>query len=200
MRHLRPVRLTIPLQANSLRPAVTVTGAANLRSRRAAGRRPSARCGRRSTRGRSRHLRQRRPRRRRRARVRHAGHRSGDEDSPLPVTASEVGPPRLAALLAAHTYTYRTKTRKTKTAAGDLPAGGDAAGCRARRRAGAERVAQAAAALRDRRRPGPAPGRHAAAAARIRPGDRPVPGEQVPLDPVPEEPTESRSRRPASSC
>jgi hypothetical protein len=37
---------------------------------------------------------------------------SGDEDSPLPVTASEASPAALAALLAAHTHTYRTKTRK----------------------------------------------------------------------------------------
>jgi hypothetical protein len=41
-----------------------------------------------------------------------AGGSSGGEDSPLPVSASEVGPPGLAALLAAHTYTYRVKTRK----------------------------------------------------------------------------------------
>ncbi len=38
---------------------------------------------------------------------------TGDEDSPLPVTASEVGPPSLAALLAEHTHTFRTRTRKT---------------------------------------------------------------------------------------
>ena len=37
---------------------------------------------------------------------------AGDEDSPLPVTASEVGPASLAGLLADHTFTYRTKTRK----------------------------------------------------------------------------------------
>jgi hypothetical protein len=37
---------------------------------------------------------------------------TGDEDSPLPVTASEVTPSSLAELLAAHTFTYRTKTRK----------------------------------------------------------------------------------------
>jgi hypothetical protein len=36
-----------------------------------------------------------------------AGGLSGDEDSPLPVTASQVGPANLASLLAAHTYTYR---------------------------------------------------------------------------------------------
>jgi hypothetical protein len=39
---------------------------------------------------------------------------AGDEDSPLPVTASEVGSAALAALLAAHTFTYRTKTRKDR--------------------------------------------------------------------------------------
>jgi len=39
---------------------------------------------------------------------------TGDEDSPLPVTASAVRSPELAALLAAHTYTYRLKTRKTE--------------------------------------------------------------------------------------
>jgi hypothetical protein len=37
---------------------------------------------------------------------------SGEEDSPLPVTASAVGPPELAALLAASTYTYRVRSRK----------------------------------------------------------------------------------------
>ena len=37
------------------------------------------------------------------------GGTTGDEDSPLPVTASEVTPPVLAHLLAAHTYTYRTR-------------------------------------------------------------------------------------------
>ncbi len=41
-----------------------------------------------------------------------AGASSGNEDLPLPVTASEVGPPALAGLLAAHTFTYRTRTRK----------------------------------------------------------------------------------------
>lgn len=39
---------------------------------------------------------------------------SGEDDAPLPVTASRVGPPGLAALLAEHTYTYRTRTRRTK--------------------------------------------------------------------------------------
>lgn len=34
---------------------------------------------------------------------------TGDEDSPLPVTASEVRAPGLAALLAAHTYTFQVK-------------------------------------------------------------------------------------------
>ena len=37
---------------------------------------------------------------------------TGDEDSPLPVTASEVRAPGLAALLAAHTYTFQVKTRR----------------------------------------------------------------------------------------
>jgi hypothetical protein len=37
---------------------------------------------------------------------------AGDEDSPLPLTASEVTAPSLAALLADHTFTYRLKTRK----------------------------------------------------------------------------------------
>ena len=37
---------------------------------------------------------------------------TGDEDSPLPVTASEVRAAGLAALLAAHTYTFQVKTRK----------------------------------------------------------------------------------------
>jgi hypothetical protein len=41
------------------------------------------------------------------------GAMAGDEDSPLPVTASEVRSPELAALLAANTYTFRMKTRKT---------------------------------------------------------------------------------------
>jgi hypothetical protein len=39
---------------------------------------------------------------------------AGDEDSPLPVTASEVRPAGLAALLAAHTFTYAVKSRKGK--------------------------------------------------------------------------------------
>lgn len=37
---------------------------------------------------------------------------TGEEDSPLPVTASEVRPAGLAALLAAHTYTFQLKTRR----------------------------------------------------------------------------------------
>ncbi len=41
------------------------------------------------------------------------GAAAGDEDSPLPVTASEVRAPELAALLAEHTYTYRLRSRKT---------------------------------------------------------------------------------------
>jgi hypothetical protein len=41
-----------------------------------------------------------------------AGRVAGDEDSPLPVTASELTPPGLAALLARHTYTYRNRTGK----------------------------------------------------------------------------------------
>jgi hypothetical protein len=43
-----------------------------------------------------------------------AGGAAGDEDSPLPVTASEVGAPELAALLAEHTYTYKIRSRKTE--------------------------------------------------------------------------------------
>ena len=42
-----------------------------------------------------------------------AGAAAGDEDSPLPVTASEVRAPELAALLAEHTNTYRLRSRKT---------------------------------------------------------------------------------------
>ncbi len=42
------------------------------------------------------------------------GGAAGDEDSPLPVTASEVRAPELAALLAEHTNTYRVRTRKTE--------------------------------------------------------------------------------------
>ncbi len=38
-----------------------------------------------------------------------AGGTTGEEDSPLPVTASEVTSPMLANLLAAHTYTYKVK-------------------------------------------------------------------------------------------
>jgi hypothetical protein len=38
---------------------------------------------------------------------------AGDEDSPLPVTASEVRAPELALLLAEHTNTYRLRSRKT---------------------------------------------------------------------------------------
>jgi len=37
------------------------------------------------------------------------GGTTGEQDSPLPVTASEVTPPMLANLLAAHTYTYKTR-------------------------------------------------------------------------------------------
>ena len=43
------------------------------------------------------------------------GAAAGDEDSPLPVTASEVRAPELAALLAEHTNTYRIRTRKTES-------------------------------------------------------------------------------------
>jgi hypothetical protein len=43
-----------------------------------------------------------------------AGAAAGDEDSPLPVTASEVRAPELAALLAEHTYTFRLRSRKTE--------------------------------------------------------------------------------------
>lgn len=39
---------------------------------------------------------------------------AGNDDSPLSVTASEVGPPGLAALLADHTFTYKVKTTKAK--------------------------------------------------------------------------------------
>jgi hypothetical protein len=39
---------------------------------------------------------------------------AGDEDSPLPVTATEVRAAELAALLAEHTYTYRLRSRKTE--------------------------------------------------------------------------------------
>jgi hypothetical protein len=42
-----------------------------------------------------------------------AGATAGDEDSPLPVTASEVRAPELAALLAEYTNTYRIRSRKT---------------------------------------------------------------------------------------
>src|SRR5207247_7079808 len=42
-----------------------------------------------------------------------AGAAAGDKDSPLPVTASEVRAPELAALLAEHTNTYRLRSRKT---------------------------------------------------------------------------------------
>lgn len=41
------------------------------------------------------------------------GAAAGDEDSPLPVTASEVRAAELAALLAEHTCTYRLRSRKT---------------------------------------------------------------------------------------
>jgi hypothetical protein len=37
---------------------------------------------------------------------------AGDEDSPLPVVASEVKPPMLAALLARHTFTFKIRTGK----------------------------------------------------------------------------------------
>ncbi len=39
---------------------------------------------------------------------------SGDDDSPLPVASTTVGPPELAHLLAAHTYTHRIRSRKGK--------------------------------------------------------------------------------------
>ena len=41
------------------------------------------------------------------------GAAAGDEDSPLPVTASEIRAAELAALLAKHANTYRIRTRKT---------------------------------------------------------------------------------------
>ncbi len=40
---------------------------------------------------------------------------AGDEDSPLPVVASEVKPPELAALLAQHTFTYKKRPGKEKS-------------------------------------------------------------------------------------
>ncbi len=40
---------------------------------------------------------------------------AGDEDSPLPVVASEVKPPELASLLAKHTFTYKNRVRKDDT-------------------------------------------------------------------------------------
>lgn len=43
---------------------------------------------------------------------------SGEEDSPLPVTATVVGPPELAYLLARHTYTVRMKERMRTTGTG----------------------------------------------------------------------------------
>jgi hypothetical protein len=45
---------------------------------------------------------------------------AGDEDSPLPITASEVRAPELAALLAEHTNTYRLRTRKTSDGGTEL--------------------------------------------------------------------------------
>ncbi|WP_327086665.1 hypothetical protein OIE66_30635 [Nonomuraea sp. NBC_01738] len=43
---------------------------------------------------------------------------SADEDSPLPVAASPVTPATLAGLLAAHTYTYRQRSRRTADGSG----------------------------------------------------------------------------------
>ena len=62
----------------------------------------------------SRHVRQQRSRCPRRARFGTVTAESGDDDSPLPVTSTAVGPPELAHLLAAHTYTYRIRYRKRK--------------------------------------------------------------------------------------
>jgi hypothetical protein len=45
---------------------------------------------------------------------------AGDEDSPLPITASEVRAPELAALLAEHANTYRLRTRKTSDGGTEL--------------------------------------------------------------------------------
>ena len=96
------------------------------------------------------------------------GAAAGDEDSPLPVTASEVRAPELAALLAEHTYTYRLRSRKTADGSTETyeeevtpPASTLAAV------AGPQGVAAAAAPVRHRRRPGPAPRRQPAAAARL---------------------------------
>jgi hypothetical protein len=47
-----------------------------------------------------------------------AGAESGSDDSPLPVTATTVGPPELAHLLATRTFTYRTRYRKVKDSEG----------------------------------------------------------------------------------
>src|SRR6185437_12758715 len=47
------------------------------------------------------------------------GGTTGDEDSPLPVTASDVTPPMLANLLATHTYTFTVKTRRAKEGVGE---------------------------------------------------------------------------------
>ena len=49
-----------------------------------------------------------------------AGAVAGDEDSPLPITATEVRAPELAALLAEHTNTYRLRTRKTSDGGTEL--------------------------------------------------------------------------------
>ena len=108
-----------------------------------------------------------------------AGAVAGDEDSPLPVTASEVRAPGLAALLAEHTFTYRIQAGRqtdggTETYEEEVtpPTGVLAAAL------DAEGMARAPAAVRHRRRPGPAARREPAAAARLRPGDLPVPGQQ----------------------
>ena len=76
------------------------------------------------------------------------GYLAGDEDSPLPVTASEVRPAGVAALLAAHTYTFRMKTRRAGRAGRDLRGGSDASECRARARRSTEGVAAPAAVVR----------------------------------------------------
>lgn len=44
---------------------------------------------------------------------------TGEDNSPLPVTATTVGAPELAHLLATHTYTYRTRYRKPKGGKGN---------------------------------------------------------------------------------
>ena len=96
------------------------------------------------------------------------GAAAGDEDSPLPVTASEVRAPELArAARRAHLHLPDPHPQDRERERRDLRGGDHPADRGPERRARAQGVAGPAAPARHRRRPGAAAGRHPAAAARL---------------------------------